>query len=261
MARTTAAMSIALMLGAGAALIATPALAHPLGQYIYRDQDDRLVMLFPWQNYWPLRTRIPPFPGYMDHDYPFEEALGDRPTQNLFRTHLNAKLQVVIVEFSPGLWIRDPADINAAFRTPGDRITIGLTGTGFITFPWWQLDDTDPDYVPNQEYYTASYYLHDLDGLHTDSEVYSFLLYPNVGYCPADLTTTAVPTMPGFGVPNQLLTTDDFFYYLSAFAAGQYWIVDLTSTAVPGTPGYGLPDGMITNDDFFFYLGLYALGC
>ena len=36
---------------------------------------------------------------------------------------------------------------------------------------------------------------------------------------------------------------------------------DLTSTAIPGSPGYGTPNGILNNDDFFFYLSLYAAGC
>jgi len=36
---------------------------------------------------------------------------------------------------------------------------------------------------------------------------------------------------------------------------------DLTTSAVPGTPGYGVLNGIINNDDFFFYLNLFAAGC
>ncbi|MCA9287526.1 MAG: hypothetical protein KDA05_03020 [Phycisphaerales bacterium] len=36
---------------------------------------------------------------------------------------------------------------------------------------------------------------------------------------------------------------------------------DLTTTAIPGTPGFGILDGFISNDDFFYYLTLFAQGC
>ncbi|MEZ6234366.1 MAG: GC-type dockerin domain-anchored protein [Phycisphaerales bacterium] len=36
---------------------------------------------------------------------------------------------------------------------------------------------------------------------------------------------------------------------------------DLTTTAIPGTPGYGVLNGIINNDDFFYYLNLFAAGC
>ena len=79
--------------------------------------------------------------------------------------------------------------------------------------------------------------------------------------CQPDLTTGAVPGVPGFGVPNGVLNNDDFFYYLAQFAAGNAAVADLTTTAVPGTPGYGVPNGIINNDDFFYYLALFAQGC
>lgn len=36
---------------------------------------------------------------------------------------------------------------------------------------------------------------------------------------------------------------------------------DLTSTAIPGTPGYGILDGTLSSDDFFYSLVLFAAGC
>ncbi|MCA9288034.1 MAG: hypothetical protein KDA05_05585, partial [Phycisphaerales bacterium] len=78
--------------------------------------------------------------------------------------------------------------------------------------------------------------------------------------CPADLTTGAVPNQPGYGFPDAQLTNDDFFFYLTLFAASDARS-DLTTSAIPGAPGYGEPDGLTTNDDFFYYLSLFAAGC
>jgi len=36
---------------------------------------------------------------------------------------------------------------------------------------------------------------------------------------------------------------------------------DLTTSAVPGTPGYGVLNGIINNDDFFYFLTVFAAGC
>lgn len=36
---------------------------------------------------------------------------------------------------------------------------------------------------------------------------------------------------------------------------------DLTTTAIPGTPGYGILDGALSGDDFFYYLAIFAAGC
>ena len=248
-------------LGIALGSLATEASAHPLGMYIYRDANDKLSMIFPWNNYWPIKYRVPPFAGYLDADYPYEEALFDRPSANLFRTHVGAKIEIVISEMAPGFWLRNHTDINLAYHEPGEHFVIGTTGSGFLTFPWWHLDESDPAFIPGQESYAASFYLRDITGLHTDSDVYTFTVYPNEGFCPADLTTTAIPTQPGYGIPDQMLTSDDFFYFIIGFSEGNWIVADLTSTAVAGTPGYGVPDGLINGDDFFYYIGLYALGC
>lgn len=79
--------------------------------------------------------------------------------------------------------------------------------------------------------------------------------------CRPDLTTTAIPGSPGYGVPNGLVNNDDFFYYLSQFVAGNLAVADMTTTAIPGSPGFGVPNGVINNDDFFFYLLEFQAGC
>ena len=48
---------------------------------------------------------------------------------------------------------------------------------------------------------------------------------------------------------------------LTEFGAGNLAVADLTTGAVPGQAGYGVPDGVLSGDDFFFYLDLYAAGC
>ena len=77
----------------------------------------------------------------------------------------------------------------------------------------------------------------------------------------ADLTTGAIPGQPGYGVPNGILNNDDFFYFLSQFGAGNMAVADMTTGAIPGQPGYGVPNGIINNDDFFYYLAIFGAGC
>ena len=79
--------------------------------------------------------------------------------------------------------------------------------------------------------------------------------------CRPDFTTTAMPGSADYGTPNGVLNNDDFFYYLSQFAAGNIAVADLTTTAIPGSPGYGVPNGVINNDDFFYYLSIFSAGC
>ncbi|MCA9288025.1 MAG: hypothetical protein KDA05_05540, partial [Phycisphaerales bacterium] len=76
------------------------------------------------------------------------------------------------------------------------------------------------------------------------------------GYtCRPDLSGSAVAGAPGYGVPNGVVSNDDFFFYLQLFAASDLR-ADLTTTAIVGQPGYGVPDGVLQNDDFFYYLTL-----
>ncbi|MEZ6235286.1 MAG: GC-type dockerin domain-anchored protein [Phycisphaerales bacterium] len=79
--------------------------------------------------------------------------------------------------------------------------------------------------------------------------------------CRPDLTTSATAGSRCYGVPNGVITNEDFFYYLTQFAAGNAAVADLTNTALPGSPGYGVPNGIVSNDDFFFYLTLFAARC
>ena len=86
------------------------------------------------------------------------------------------------------------------------------------------------------------------------------LLHRNDG-CHGDLTTGAVSGQAGYGVPNGVLNNDDFFFFLSRFAAGDQFVADLTTGALPGSPRHGVANGIVNNDDFFYYLGLFVEGC
>jgi len=79
--------------------------------------------------------------------------------------------------------------------------------------------------------------------------------------CPADLTGSADPNNPAYGIPDGFADASDFFYYLDRFAAGDLGTADLTGSADPNNPAYGTPDGTLDASDFFFYLGLFAQGC
>ena len=100
-----------------------------------------------------------------------------------------------------------------------------------------------------------------LDPANSAGVEFPFLLVGAVRECRADLTSTAILGGAGYGIPNATLNTDDFFFYLISFAAGNLAVADLTTTAIPGSPGFGVPNGVLNNDDFFFYLTLFAQGC
>lgn len=79
--------------------------------------------------------------------------------------------------------------------------------------------------------------------------------------CAPDLTASNLPGSVGFGQPNGVLNSSDFFYFLSAYGAGNVAVADVTTFAVPGSAGYGVSNGVINTDDFFYYLTSYAGGC
>lgn len=72
--------------------------------------------------------------------------------------------------------------------------------------------------------------------------------------CPVDYTTTGNPNDPLYGVPNGIVDSNDFFFYLDAFADDRE-LADLTGN------GYCMPDGIIDSDDFFLFLDLFVFGC
>lgn len=66
--------------------------------------------------------------------------------------------------------------------------------------------------------------------------------------CEGDLTGTTDPTDPDFGVPDGVVDSDDFFYFLDRFAAGS------DEADIDG-------DGDNDGDDFFQYLDFFSAGC
>ncbi|MCC6284384.1 MAG: hypothetical protein IT439_03635 [Phycisphaerales bacterium] len=79
--------------------------------------------------------------------------------------------------------------------------------------------------------------------------------------CPADISGSADPNDPAYGIPDGQVDASDFFYFLDQFTGGNFAVADLTGSADPNNPAYGVPDGIIDASDFFFYLDLFVQGC
>jgi hypothetical protein len=77
--------------------------------------------------------------------------------------------------------------------------------------------------------------------------------------CLPDITGTAIPGAPGYLVPDGILDNNDFFAYLTEFAAGNLQVCDLTCWPCFGPPGGNPP--VCDNTDFFYYLSMFAAGC
>ncbi|MBX3363379.1 MAG: choice-of-anchor B family protein [Phycisphaeraceae bacterium] len=79
--------------------------------------------------------------------------------------------------------------------------------------------------------------------------------------CAADLSGSADPNDPWYGVPDGIVDASDFFYYLDQFVSGGIDVADLTGSSDPNDASYGVPDGVIDAADFFYYLDLFVAGC
>ncbi len=143
-------------------------------------------------------------------------------------------------------------EIRVDFDLTADTLTMWYNGNQVTTGPWKRVPASTLNLACVDLYANAA-----------TSVFYDDLSVQQAGTpaCRPDLTTTAIPGSPGYGTPNGVLNNDDFFFYLSQFAAGNVAVADMTTTAIPGSPGYGVPNGVINNDDFFFYLSIFAAGC
>ncbi|MCC6284640.1 MAG: hypothetical protein IT439_04955 [Phycisphaerales bacterium] len=84
---------------------------------------------------------------------------------------------------------------------------------------------------------------------------------PVLGRCTPDLTGSADPLSPFYGIPDGIVDAADFFYFLDQFALGSETDADLSGSADPNADSYGVPDGFIDASDFFFFLDAFSRGC
>ena len=139
----------------------------------------------------------------------------------------------------------------------------------FDTNSWLEVDRLPPFEVYSANYWDNGQYEVSADGrflfvsrrdtFGTNTGFYVFDL--NTLDCRPDLTTTAVPGQPGYGTPNGVVNSDDFFYFLTQYAQANLAVCDLTTGAIPAQPGYGVPNGILNSDDFFYFLALFGAGC
>ncbi|MFG0325992.1 MAG: choice-of-anchor R domain-containing protein [Phycisphaerales bacterium JB037] len=84
---------------------------------------------------------------------------------------------------------------------------------------------------------------------------------PGQNNCPVDFTTSSDPNDDSYRVPNGVYDSEDFFFYLDGFTAGNRSVCDLTASSDPIDPGFGIRDGICDSADFFYFLDLFVQGC
>lgn len=156
-------------------LAGSAAMAHPYGWRVGQTATGELTIDFLWDQSHHLNDSIPGLPGVADHDLAFEEFPVDNPPINLFTLDPGGKINLVIDDMDPALFLRDELNVAVGLRNPGESLSLGSSGSGFRTNPWWHLDTTDPEYV-NQGLWAARFHLTDTSGLHADSPTYTFLM-------------------------------------------------------------------------------------
>ncbi len=168
--RSVRAVSVASVL-----MAASAAIAHPYGWRVGQTIDGDLTVDFLWGMSHHLNDSIPGLPGIADRDLGFEEFPVDNPPMNLYTLDPGGKIELVIDGFDDALFLRDDKDPMTGLHDPGGSLAIGSSGTGFLTRPWWHLDTTHPDYT-YQGLWSASFHLRDSNGIHGDSETYTFTM-------------------------------------------------------------------------------------
>jgi hypothetical protein len=72
--------------------------------------------------------------------------------------------------------------------------------------------------------------------------------------CPADLTGSAAPRDPMWGMPDGVVDGNDYTYFLAQYERGNLLVTDLTGSNDPKELSlYGAPDGRLTADDVLYY--------
>ncbi len=89
----------------------------------------------------------------------------------------------------------------------------------------------------------------------------SYSVDADIAGCRGDLSGSSDPNDAGYGVPDNMVDSADFFYFLDQFVGGNVAVADLSSSTDPNDPGYGVPDGLLDASDFFYYLDLFVQGC
>ncbi|MCC6284206.1 MAG: DUF11 domain-containing protein [Phycisphaerales bacterium] len=120
----------------------------------------------------------------------------------------------------------------------------------------------DDSFIGSDGFYYCNVVLQDAIGGASLGDAFLRVALPECAVaCPADLSGSSDPNDPAYGVPDGMVDSSDFFYYLDQFVAGNLAVADLTGASDPNDPSYGTPDGDIDADDFFFYLDRFVEPC
>lgn len=242
----------------GVAGTALPAMAHNGNFLVYRTSAGKLMIEYAWPLPTSLDEVLVPYRGdvinILVERLIIPNVAGDR-----YPPDPGTQIYLQVMGTLPQIYVRDGNNPTNVLLGSNDY----FCGTGGSAWSgpgvWVHADQFHPGFNWAAPEFYADFRVIDLTGHHAPSQVYRMRTVP-FHYCAADFTNTAIAGTEGYGIPNNVVNNDDFFFYLSEFAAGS-WRADLTTSALAGAPGFGDPNGLVTNDDFFYYLTEYVNGC
>ncbi len=166
-----------------AASTMTSALAHPFGWRVSKDSGEAGEGALQIEFLWDVHHRmndplLPGLSGWQDADLAFEEFPATDPARNIYPIDAGTNIALEIIDFEPGVKLRDPANTDSFIAAPGETFAIGKGGTSFFTYPIWHIDDTAEGWTPKATY-AASFRLIDTSGLLDPSPAYTFLMDPD----------------------------------------------------------------------------------
>lgn len=256
--RTRSSGMVAFLAAGVVASVSTTASAHTGNFVVYRTSAGQLQIKYSWTFPTFLDETLPPYRGDV-FNVLVERLVIPSVALDQYPPNQGTQIYMEVVDAVPQLRYREAAHPTNIIFGPNVYFC-GTGGTAWNTTGIWiHADQFHPQWDWDAPEWYVDVRVYDSTGVHTPSPVYRMRVTLE-HYCGADFTDTAIVGSEGYGVPNHVVNTDDFFVYLTLFAQGS-WRADLTTTALVGGPGYGDQDGLVTNDDFFYFLSEYVKGC
>lgn len=175
---------------AATALLATTAHAHPFNFRTGVNGNGELSIWFEWDLTHTEFAFDPAFDGVIDQELAFEDWLGNSPQGDLYPAPTGLFLELVVVSFDPGVYLRAPSKPFVTFvHDPADTFALGTTGSGYFTQTLWHIDPTAPGFQPagpaGDGLWNATFFIRDRDNTAFRSQDYTFILEPEAVPAPA----------------------------------------------------------------------------
>lgn len=168
---------------------------HPYGWRVGTDGEGAILVDFLWEMSHKKFFYDSAFRGAYDNSLRFLEYEFEVPELGFVPfDQAGAEIEIVFTHFDTGVFFRDTANPTLPVNTPGARYALGTTGDAFRTDSIWQVDPYVPGFDLQTDTWGVSFYFTDTTGTYADSQVYTYLLAPNLEVpAPSTLATLLLP--------------------------------------------------------------------